>query len=233
MIAGGPRVPAVLALSVAVVSSLAAAGAHGQEAPGWGGALMATNDLRDRGVSLSGRDPAVAGVLYLDRADGLHAAATLRRIDDPRGNDAMASLRLGWSGIVGAYDWSVDLAGHLLVGEDAFFYPEVSAELSRDLGLVVFSAGTTIAPEGRWLVPGRATLDLHGTVEWPVPQAPWLAVLVEGGREFQHAADDNDYWRFGLLAGWRSFTVSLAYEGSSLALRRARDGVVLRLDWDF
>lgn len=204
-----------------------------QEATGWSGTLFVTSDLRDRGVSLSGRDPSGGGALYHDRADGFYGGLSVRRIDDPRGNDVMASLHLGRSGIIGAYDWNLDLSGDLLLGEDAFFYPEITFDLSRDFGLAIFSAGTALAPDGRWLVPGKAAIDWHGGIEWPVPRAPWLAVTVAGGVEFQDKAGDNGYWRLGLVAGWRSFRLTLAYEDSSLSLRRARAGVVARLGWDF
>ncbi len=220
-------------LLVATAAFAATAGARAQEATGWSGRLTAASDLRDRGVSLSDRDPTGGGEIYYDRDDGLYVGIVLSRVDDPVGNDGMASLHLGKGGVVGAYDWNLDLAGDLLVGADAFFYPEISFDLSRDFGLVIFGAGTTLAPDGRWLVPGKVSVDLHGRVAWPVPRAPWLAFTASGGVEFQQGAPDNGYWRLALVAGWRSFTFTLAYEDSSLALRRARGGVLVRFGWDF
>ncbi len=208
-------------------------------APSWAqgidlsGAVVFESDHIDRGLNLSGGDPAITGSLFLDHASGLYASVSLSRIDDLRGNDGRIEGVLGGTFDVGAYRLDLSAAVDGFFGADGFVFPEFQARLSRDLGLFYAAAGMAYAPDGRWFVRGRDSVYGYVETEVPVPRLAWLAVTAHLGRESIAGARDRTDWGLGLVAGHDWFDLSLAYEDSDARSRLGSARLVAALSLYF
>lgn len=189
--------------------------------------------LIDRGLSLSGDDPAVSGALYGELGKGFYSGVNIARVDDLRGND----LRLG--GVIGktftlhAYELDISASLDSFVGEDATLYPEIDARLSRDLGLFYAAIGLSYAPDGRWTARDRHTLYSYVEAEVPIPTVPWLVATAHLGHEAVENASDKTDWGVGMAAGFRSFALSVSYEDSSRRSFRGGSRLVAALRYYF
>lgn len=178
------------------------------------GHLAVLSDYVDRGLSLSGEDLAGQGQIFADADFGLYGGLFVSSVQDGRGNDVEVEAILGYGRQFGAYDLDVSLSADSFHGADSFVFPEIAARLSRDLGLAYLAAGIAYAPDGRWRVRNEQTLYSYGELEIPVPRLPWLAATAHVGWTAIADSPDRLDWGTGLVAGWRRFELSLAYEDS-------------------
>ncbi len=178
------------------------------------GSVILESGHIDRGLNLSGGDPAATGRLFVDHESGFYGSVALSRVDDLRGNDGRIEGVLGRTFDVGGYRLDLSAAVDGFFGADGFVFPEFQARLSRDLGLVYVAAGVAYAPDGRWFVRKRDSVYGYLEAEVPIPRLPWLAATGHLGRESIAGARDRSDWGLGLVAGHDWFDVSLAYEDS-------------------
>lgn len=197
------------------------------------GSVHVASDERDRGLSLTAKDPGAGGELFLDHRAGWFLGLTIRRIDLPTGEDAEIAGVLGRTGSAGAYDWAVNLSLTGLAGGRGRVFAEARAEVSRDFGLAIAYAQLAAAPDGRWLERDGFVGDARFGLEAPVPQAPRLALFAEIGVEWPARTHARGHWRIGgrLRAG--PLLISVAYEDTTSALAIARAGVLARLSVPF
>ncbi|WP_417457916.1 TorF family putative porin [Kordiimonas sp.] len=180
------------------------------------GYLGVVSDYRDRGLTLSDKDPAVIASLGLYHDNGLYVGASAGSISEAAGGDAKASVFAGYSFDAGdfIYDLSVELDS--IQGNDAKYYPEISASVSRDFGLAFIRTGAVYAPDGRWSAPNTDSFYIYTDVEVPVPTMPELTIISRLGYDMrQNRADLWDY-AIGLSAFIDVVEFSIMYEDSSL-----------------
>ena len=197
------------------------------------GRVYVASEERDRGLSLTARDPGGGGGLFLDHADGWFLGLRARRVALATGEDGELVGILGRTGALGAYDWAVNLAVHGLVGGRGRVFAEASAEVSRDFGLLLAYTRLSAAPDGRWLERSGFVGDARFGVEAPVPHLPDLALFGEVGVEWPARRHARGSWRLGGRWVVGPFLLSLAYVDSTSALRIGRAGLAARLSWAF
>ena len=208
-------------------------------APSWAqgidlsGAVVFESDHIDRGLNLSGGDPAVTGRLFVDHESGLYGSVALSRIDDLRGNDGRIEGVFGKTFDIGAYRLDMSAAVDGFFGADGFVFPEFQARLSRDLGLFYAAAGMAYAPDGRWFVRKKDSVYGWLEAEVPIPRLAWLAATAHVGRESIAGTRDRTDWGLGLVAGHDWFDLSLAYEDSDARSRLGSARLVAALSLYF
>ncbi len=197
------------------------------------GRLYVASEERDRGLSLTAKDPGGGGELFLDHARGWFLGIRARRVALVTGEDGELVGIFGRTGAVGAYDWAVNLAVHGLVGGQGRVFAEASAEVSRDFGLLLAYARLSAAPDGRWLERSGFVGDARIGIEAPLPHRPALALFGEIGAEWPARTDTRGHWRLGGRWAVGPFLLSLAYVDSTSGLRIGRAGLVAELSWSF
>ncbi|RMF65983.1 MAG: hypothetical protein D6740_13530 [Alphaproteobacteria bacterium] len=197
------------------------------------GGVYVTSDERERGLSLTGKDPGGGGELFWDHADGWFLGIRARRVALATGEDGELVGIIGRTGQAGAYDWAVNLAVHGLVGGEGRIFAEGSAEVSRDFGLLLAYARLAVAPDGRWLERSGFVADGRFGVEVPVPNLPDLALFGEMGAEWPGRTHPRGHWRLGGRVALGPLLLRIAYEDTTSALAIGRAGVVATLSWSF
>ncbi|WP_374763245.1 TorF family putative porin [Yunchengibacter salinarum] len=181
----------LLAVMGLVAGLAAPAGADDWFVDGYVGGV---SDLRDRGLSLSGGDPAFDGSLMISHADGAYLGLQVGLFDSFAGDltekdELFVGYRTDWAGHT--LDFSVEMDSyHQLdrpdptvnrvqgAGGRSRFFPEIKASLSRDLGLFYVRLATAYAPSGRWSAPDAGdSLFVGVDLEVPVPTRPSLTVI--------------------------------------------------------
>lgn len=181
------------------------------------GYIGAVTDYRDRGLSLSGFDPAITasvGAFHDSGAYfGIDGAAFF---DSAVGLDGRARLFAGYSLDRGdyVYDFSVELDS--VHGTDSNFFPELRATVSRDFGLAFTRSGISIAPDGRWSNPTGESYYVFADVEVPVPTFPALTVITHVGHDVRSGGQNLWNWSAGLSAFVGDIELAGRYEKSSI-----------------
>ena len=200
-------------------TSLMTVGATAQEAePAWDieGYVGLYTDYRDRGLTLSDLDPAIAGSLGIYHKSGLYGGVDAALIDDGRGGDSKTEFYLGYSLDKGdyIYDFSVELDG--IHGDTSDYYSEFKASMARDFGIAFIRGGVAYAPEGRWNTPDIDSFYTYADLELPVPTIPELTFITHVGYDARQSRSNLWDWSIGVSAFIESFEINLTFEDSSL-----------------
>jgi uncharacterized protein (TIGR02001 family) len=221
------------ALSLGAVLASASA-AHAQEAQGWSlsGDLAVVSDYRYRGVSLTGRDPAVQGEATLAAANGFYVYGWASSIKDT-GDDVELMGALGWSGKIGG-EATID------AGIDAYAYPgvtdsslyEVYAILTQPLGMTTLTGEFSYFPEQSNL-GNQDDVYAKASVSAPLPFAS-ASMNVGLGWEDGAYGDDKIDWSAGFAVPLKPFEVRLSYVGTNVdGVHDAADSILAELHWKF
>ncbi len=197
------------------------------------GTVYVASDERDRGMSLTAKDPGGGGELFLDHVRGWFLGIKARRVVLVTGEDGELVGIFGRTGEMGAYDWAVNLTVHGLVGGRGRVFAEANAEVSRDFGLLLVHARLSAAPDGRWLERSGFIGDARFGIEAPVPHLPHLALFGEIGAEWPTRTHPRGYWRLGGRLAVGPFLLSLAYLDTTSARTIGRAGLAATLSWSF
>lgn len=180
------------------------------------------SDYRFRGLSLSGRDPALQGGLTVSHESGFYAGAWGSTIEDSNvTGDVEIDLTAGWSGHLAAQttaDVSVTYyhypRGKAWAGDSD--YAEAIAKLARQITAVEATAGVAyswnqkaITGDSLYLF-GDASADIPGTS---------LVLIAHVGRTSGSLAFNDNYvdWSAGLQSAFGPVTASASYVDSDLA----------------
>ncbi|WP_417461582.1 TorF family putative porin [Kordiimonas sp.] len=188
----------------------------GESSFSFDGYLGVVSDYRDRGLTLSDKDPAVIASFGLYHDNGFYIGASAGSISNDAGGDAKASLFAGYNFDAGdfVYDLSVELDS--IQGGDAKYYPEISASVSRDFGLAFIRTGAVYAPDGRWSAPNSDSFYIYTDVEVPVPTMPELTIISRLGYDMRQNRSDLWDYAIGISAFIDVVEFSVMYEDSSL-----------------
>ena len=179
------------------------------------GYVGVTSDYRDRGLSLSDRDPTIRASVGLYHDNGFYVGGGLAAISDSAGGDAQANIFAGYNFDSGGFTYDLSVELDSIHGEGSSYYPEFTGTVSRDFGLAYIRTGITYAPDGRWSAPESDSLYLFTDLEVPVPTMPELTVISRLGYDVR--SDRRDLWDYGvgLSAFIENFELSVMYENSS------------------
>ena len=196
-----------------------------------GAELNLLSDFRFRGISRSGRDPAIQGALTVSTPGGLYAGARATSLKETGGlGGGQLDLYAGYTGDLGL-GTSVD-AGLMYFyfpdaeGESGYFEPYAS--VSHRLGPVEGTLGAKYAPE-QDAIGGEDMLYLFGEVEAGVPLTP-LTLTAQAGRQDAGALGDYWNWSLGARAAFGPLQAGIRYVDTDVRnLPNAEAGLVLSL----
>lgn len=216
-------------LQAAAVAVVMAPSALAQDGGGIAvdGYLGLLSDFRDRGLSLSDKDPSLVASLGLFSDSGFYGGVMGAIVDDGVGGDAKAEFYAGYQMDRGdyIYDFSVELDS--IHGNDSRFYPEFKATMARDFGLAFIRTGVSFAPDGRWSAPDSDSVHVFTDLEVPVPTMPEFTLIGRIGRDFLSGQSNRWDWGLGVSAFIDQVEISLMYEDSSVDSRAGNGTVVL------
>ena len=191
-----------------------------------GGATI-TSDYRFRGISQTGKDPAVQATVNVNHSSGLYAGIWASTID---GDDAAAVLGYGdaevdlYAGYTKTFDNGVGVDVGLLYylypidkvsGLDTDFF-EPYASLSYAVGPVTAKVGANYAWSGQAGLAGNDSLYLRGDVTVAIPNTP-VSVLGHIGHSdgqlgiFALTKDNYTDWSLGLEASHKFVKFGVQY----------------------
>jgi uncharacterized protein (TIGR02001 family) len=171
------------------------------------------SDYRFRGVSESGRDPAIQGsfdVSYHGFYVGAWASSIARTAD----THAELDLYAGYAGSAGPIEYEVGAIAYLYPGGDGTgnIY-EGTAKLSYTLGPATAKLSLNYAPDQENL--DGDNFYVSGELRAGIPTTP-LTVFAQLGRERGSFYGRKWDWSLGLEATRGAFTASLAYVDTNL-----------------
>ncbi|MFZ5610138.1 MAG: TorF family putative porin [Pseudomonadota bacterium] len=182
----------------------------------WYGEASVTSDYRDRGVSYSGGDVAVQGLIERGFDSGLNLGVWASTLRQAPGGDAEVNIYASYGKDMGAVGfWSLGAQYVGFVGAPGTDYGEVFAAIGVDYGLAVASLGLSYTPSRNDIKAGgdlytQARIDAH----WP--GRPYGASARLGYDRLEKLTDKWD-WSLGLFYRWRAATLSLDYVDSARA----------------
>lgn len=184
------------------------------------------SDYRFRGVSLSGRQPALqAGVEVDHRGWFAGGWASTTRIDPVDGGEI--DFYAGRRGSVAGFDYAATAYAYLFDGQPAYF--EAQATLGRDLGPVTVEIELAYAPRQRDVT--RANTYIGAALTAPIA-GTGVALVARGGVEDSFFFGRKRDWEVGARWSKGPFTVSASMvgtDGDGPTPRDARTGLVLAL----
>ena len=176
-----------------------------------------SSDLRQRGLSLSEREPAPYGLLRLEYGGGLSGDLYVARANDGRGSDVLVSGALSYSREISGYTLGFSAQLDSFHGSDrSVTYQTFGADLSRDFGLVILDLGVDFSPFGRWNTPQNASLYLNGGISYPVPDLPDMTLFGTWGYDVRDALSNVFDWSVGASYFFKDIELVLAVEDSDI-----------------
>jgi uncharacterized protein (TIGR02001 family) len=225
------------AAALGVLAGMAATPAAAQVAIGGGftvsGNATVTTDYRFRGLSQSGRDPAVQGGVTLDHASGLFGGVFASSLSDSaRPGKVELDAYLG-------YGREIASGTNAEVGVQLYTFPDSSgagstyvepyASVRHTLGPVTAEVGAMYAPK-QDAFGGDDSLYVYGDLRGGIPFTPVTVTArvgyTSGPARFAPVADYLD-WRVGAQYRRGRFTLGVDYVDTDAAgLANARGGLV-------
>ncbi len=194
------------------------------------------SDYRYRGISLSGRDPAVQGSVDLSVA-GFYAgvwASSIARFAD---TNVEADVYAGYSGEAGGIGFDIGAIGYLYPGGDGTgdVY-EATGSIAYTIGPARLKLAAAYAPDQKNLAGDN--LYLSADAEIGIPGTP-LTATAQFGRERGSFYGRKLDWSLGAEFSKAPFTVGIAWFDTDLDSslggfgRNAGSGVVARVGATF
>ncbi len=171
-------------------------------------AVTLVSDYRFRGVSVSGKDPALQGEIALAGAYG-HIGVWGSSIESFNGAELELDATVGKSFALFGLTNDIGLVAYVFPGGRDIDYVEIYARTGGELGALGWSAGINYAPDQR-NIGGTDSVYGHLDLSLPVARLPFR---LDAGFGFEDGAfGDNKWdWHLGLAYAAHGFDFSLAY----------------------
>lgn len=166
------------------------------------------SDYRFRGISLSGKDPAVQGGITVSTKPGFYVNAWASTIADYEGAKTEIDLAAGWSGPVGPLNADVNVVGYLYPGGEAVNYYEIAGSLSKEFGPFGTKVGVAYSPK-QDNIGGVANTYVYGEANYAITGTP-VTVNARAGYEDGVYTSKKDY-AIGANLEMAPFTLGLSY----------------------
>jgi uncharacterized protein (TIGR02001 family) len=213
------------AFFVAMVAVAQPALAQDTDPPSSGFDVSATvtgvSDYNFRGVSLSGRDPAIQGSIDVEHSSGFYAGAWGSSIAKYVGTNMELDVYGGWRGDMGGVDIDVGVLGYFYPGGNGDGnYLELQSSVGKTIGPVELRAGVNYAPDQK-AVGSTDNLYLYGQASSGIPGTPVTLTATVGHEDGGFGGPTGKKWDWSLggeLVVDR-FTLGLKYTDTDI--RRA------------
>ena len=171
-------------------------------------AVTLVSDYRFRGVSVSGKDPALQGEIALASAYG-HLGVWGSSIESFNGAELELDATVGKSFALFGLANDMGLIAYVFPGGRDTDYVEICARTGGGLGRLDWSAGVNYAPDQR-NIGGSDSVYGYLDLSLPVPRSP---LRLDAGVGFEDGAfGDNKWdWHLGLAYAVHGFDLSLGY----------------------
>lgn len=198
----------LIAASLAIL--LGASGAQAQtDVPGTelSAHVGVVSDFRFRGISLSGRDPALQAGIDVNTPTGLFAGAFASTVKDLGGADARLEFYGGYGASANGIDYSVQANSYFHPGASELDFVELMGTAGKQIGPVAVELQAAYSPDRG---PGdQDNLYLGAKAEASLIGTPFR-FRVRGGRE--NGGFDNKWdWEAGVVYERDWLAVSAAY----------------------
>ena len=220
----------VLMATTIMMSNLAVANDEPLEFDGY---ISVSTDHKDRGVSLSGWDPALTGSLTLSKGN-FFAGAFGAWAKDLNGRETQTEFFAGYMMPLGG--WDLSISGEL----DSFhgngssnFYPEVKVAIARDYGLAYLNAGVSWSMDGRWNNPDNDSAYTWVDLDIPIPSMPEYTIIGHLGYDFIEGSNNVTDWSIGMSAFIKDFEISASYVDTTYNDRRGNGAFLAALKFYF
>ncbi|WP_262690318.1 TorF family putative porin [Kordiimonas aestuarii] len=197
------------------------------------GYVGVTSDYRDRGLSLSDKDPTIMASVGLYHDNGFYVGGGVAAISESAGGDAKANLYAGYNFDADGFTYDLSVELDSIHGGDSSYYPEITGTVSRDFGLAFIRTGVTYAVDGRWSAPDSDSFYVFADLEVPVPTIPELTIISRLGYDMRQDRANLWDWGIGLSAFIDTFELTLMYEDSSLNGPRGSGAIIGGLKFYF
>lgn len=189
------------------------------------GSAAFVSDYRFRGISLSGRDPAVQAGIMASTRTGYYFGIWGSSIDDHGGANAEIDMYGGWSGPLGPLTATTGVHAYLYPGGDDVNVVEIHGSLSGSLGPAMLTIGANWAPDQSALQ--RANRYAYGLLTVGIPNTPLTAKASIGHERGSRFIDIRtptsgklDYM-IGLDARYGKLTLGGAFIGNDVSAKHS------------
>lgn len=196
-----------------------------EQGPAWevDAELVAATDYRFRGISLSGKNPALSGDLSIAHESGLYAGVWSSNVDLGTGNQELEiDFYGGFATDVGGLTLDVGALYYYYPGNTGFDYVELTSSLGTTVGPADVSVGVAYAPsQGALGDTDNTYVFVSG--EMPLGEGPFS---IHGTVGFEDGAfgDNKKDWTVGFsmdVVG--NLTATLDYVDSARSFSSAGD----------
>lgn len=179
------------------------------------GYLGILSDYRDRGLSLSDKDPVFVASMGAFHDNGFYGGVMAALVGDGFAGETKAEFYAGYQMDKGdyIYDFSAELDTFHGDGDSRYF-PEFKASMARDFGLAFVRTGLAYAPDGRWHDPDRDSFYASMELEVPIPNMPEFTIISRLGYDMRQQRSDVWDWGLGISAFVDQVELSVMYEDS-------------------
>ncbi|SDD90392.1 TorF family putative porin [Kordiimonas lacus] len=173
------------------------------------------SDYRDRGLSLSDKDPVIVASVGAFHDSGFYGGVVGGILGDGYAGKTKAEFYAGYQMDTGTYiyDFSAELDSFHGDGSSRFL-PEFKATMARDFGLAFIRGGMSYAPDGRWSDPDRDSFYVYSDLEVPIPSIPELTLIGRLGYDMRQNRSNVWDWGLGVSAFIENVELSVMYEDS-------------------
>jgi uncharacterized protein (TIGR02001 family) len=197
--------------------------------------LTGVSDYRFRGLSLSGRDPAIQGSVDVEHQSGFYVGVWGSTISEFAGAHTEVDVYGGWRGSLGGLEVDAGVTGYFYPsGQDATYF-ELTGSLGYSLGPAEMKLGVAYAPDQANL-GSDDSLYAYGQVKAAIPGTPVTLVAQAGHEKGGLAGPTGKKWDWSLGAQIikDKFTLGLSYVDTDIDRlfdpdKVAHPGVVLSL----
>lgn len=201
----------VLCIAAIVLGASAAMADERESAVNLSANVGIVSDYRFRGISYSGRDPALQGGLDLTTATGWYGGAWASTIEEAAGADVELDVYAGYGGTAGTFDYALGAYGYIYPGGRGLDYFELVASVGRQVGPAAMRLQVGYTPD-QWNTD-RDNLYIGAESEFALGDTP-LGLRLRGGRE--NGGYDNKWdWEVGVTYQRDWLAMSVSYIGSN------------------
>lgn len=189
------------------------------------------SDYRFRGVSLSGKDPAIQGGFDVATRSGFYAGAWGSSIEQYNGAETELDFYGGWSGDVGGLTLNVGAIGLVYPDGRNTNYYELYSTATKEVGPVGATLSLRYSPEQDNL-GDMDNLYVGSDFSYVLPQSPVTLKAHLGYEDGALGGPDGDKfdWSLGADVTYRQFTLGVAYvDTDARNWGLAKAGVVVSL----
>ncbi len=199
--------------------------------------ITLVSDYRFRGISLSGRDPAIQAGIEAS-SNGFYAGIWSSNIALYAGTHMELDVYGGWRGNVAGLDVDVGATTYLYPGGKGAKYAELLGSVGHTIGPVELKAGIAYAPAQKNL--GSDNFYAYGQARSGVPGTP-ISLTASVGHENGSVAGPTGKkwdWSLGGEYVYKKFTAGVKYVDTNITALddpsgNTKPGVVASLGWAF